>query len=62
LRDLLTDECASCGHATLQWSGQTLPDLEAAIANAQQFLATAPGSLASLRASVAPYLAEPVTA
>lgn len=57
LRALLTDTCASCGHAELTWTGP-LPGLEDEIAKAEQAIAAGPSSLASLRASIKPHLAE----
>jgi hypothetical protein len=60
LRALLTDTCAHCGHSELTWDG-ALPDLEAKVAEAERQIALAPGSLASLRQSVAPWLAEAAT-
>jgi hypothetical protein len=60
LRALLTDTCTSCGHSELSWSGP-LPDLEDKVAEAERQIALAPGSLASLRQSIQPWLGEPVT-
>jgi hypothetical protein len=60
LRELLSDTCGSCGHATVNWAGP-IPELEEKIAAAEQTIAAAPGSLAKIRASVAPWLTETVT-
>lgn len=57
LRALLTDTCASCGHEMLKWQGPLGP-LDEEIEKAEAVIATGPASLASLRASVTPYLAE----
>jgi hypothetical protein len=60
LREALTDVCPHCGEAKLKWNGP-LPELEEAIAEAEKVIAAGPASLASIRASVAPWLAEAVS-
>ena len=60
LRELLSDTCASCGHVTVMWSAP-LPTLEEKVDKAEQVIASAPASLASIRKSVAPWLTETVS-
>lgn len=60
LRELLTDVCPHCNHGELLWLGP-LSELEGKIAKAKAVIAAAPNTLASIRASVAPWLTETVS-
>lgn len=60
LRELLTDTCATCGHAEVLWPGP-LGLLEEKIEKAEQVIASAAGTLASIRESAKQWLHEVTT-